>query len=148
MSLLQRTQTFLSENPDFPQEHFEGQHKINIQVPLVDGDFTAEQIDEIVEVIFKLDSVQKRTAQVFKLVAERIGVLNKNAGNAEATRTPQVGSTANKGWKGFIASKDYAGAKLMLDAMVLTKDVMGYSDLQIAGLRKELLTITPKDTSE
>lgn len=141
MSLLERTQTFLSVNPDFPQEHFEGQHKIDIQVPKVDGDFTVEQIDELVEYIFNLSDVEKVTAQVCKLVVERIGVLNKNAGNAEATRTPQVGSTANKGWKTFLAAKDHAGAKVMFDAMVLTQDAMGYTDLQIVGLRKELDSI-------
>ena len=141
MSLLERTQTYLKRNPDFPQEHFEGQHKINIQVPAVKGDFTQDQINDLVETVFQLKTVQDVTAQISKLVAERIGVLAKNAGNAEKTRTPQVGSTANRGWKSFIATKDYAGAERMFDAMVATQDVMGYTDRQIEGLRKELESI-------
>jgi len=141
MGLLQNTQTYLSENPDVPQIHFDGIHKIDIMVPDIEADFTSEMITDLVSTIFELEDVKEIQNQVFKLVVERIGVLNRNAGNAEKTRTPKAGSSVNKSWSAFIKAGDVEGAQTMLDGMVQVQDALGITDRQLHNLKLELDSI-------
>jgi len=143
MSFLERTQTFLNDRPDFPQTHFEGQHEINIQVPNIEAEFTSEMLAELVGAIFELTEVQDIKKQVHRLCMERVGVLNKNAGNAEKTRTPKAGSSVNKSWSAFIAAKDFEGATNMLNSIASVQEGLGITDQQLHNLRVELETINP-----
>lgn len=147
MSLFTRVQNYLNENEDVHQKFFAGQHKINIQVPDVDAEWSQAEIDALAETACNSEDVQKIAAFVAKCVANEVGRLCKNTANAEKTRSPKPSTTASKGWKSYIETEDYANAKVMFDAMVLTKEAMGYSDRQIDDLRVELLSITP-DTDD
>jgi len=143
MGLLERTQSFLNDNPNFPQTHFEGQHKINIQVPNIEGDFSQDMVNDMVSVIMQIEEVGLIQKAIFKLVMERVGVLNKNAGNAEKTRTPKAGSSVNKSWSAFIAAKDFEQANTMYQGMVQVQSALGITDQQLHNLKVELDTIRP-----
>ena len=143
MSLHNRVQTYLTDNPEVQQKFFKGQHEINIQVPDVDAVWSQDEVNELAAVACNSAKVELIAAFIAKALANEVGRLCKNTDNAEMTRSVKPSTTANKGWKSYIETGDYENAKIMFDAMVLTAIPMGYTDRQIADLRDELLTITP-----
>lgn len=142
MSLLENVQDYLTERPDFPQKHFDGEHELDIQRLDPDHDYTQAEITLIVGAVIDSDEADDISSAICDLVRDRINVLTGNAARTEKLRAPKIGSSQNKAWNKAIKTKNLEHANKMYDAFVLTADAFDITDQQLANYAKELNSIS------
>jgi hypothetical protein len=136
-NLLTRTQEFLTvEEPDFPQEYFEGKHKVSIQLP--NRNITKKQRDLILSYVYRATTSALLVAVETDLSIGKMRTENKNQANARAMRAPNVEKTMRDAWLKALDDQNWEIADRMLARSIEDVELYGSSARQIDKKRKEL----------
>ena len=131
-----KVQDFLkTENPDFPQYHFDGKHKVNIQLP--NRDVTEKQMKELIGFVFGVSGAKLLT-EIIALAVGKLQTETKNQANANATRAPNAEKTMRDAWLTALANKNFPLAERMLAVDEANAEMYGLKDVQLDKKRKEL----------
>lgn len=136
-NLLDLTQEFLTvEEPNFPQSHFDGKHKVDIWLP--NCNITKKQRDQVLSYVFKVTTSALLVAVETDLSMGKLRTENKNQANARATRAPNAEKTMRDAWLTALANKNFELAERMLATDVSNAEMYNLKDVQLDKKRKEL----------
>ncbi len=131
-----KVQDFLkTEEPTFPQYHFDGKHKVDIQLP--NRDISEKQMKEIIGFVFGVTGA-KLLQEIIALAIGKLQTETKNQANANATRAPNVEKTMRDAWLKALADHNFDVADRMLARDIEAVELYGVRDVQLDKKRKEL----------